>query len=216
MVYQPKTEYIPGQEFDTREILFESVDDGTKAGFLVFDYVYSITLDAIVKQKHAQSLGDPLNSLVPQLSNTELMEGLLSLLHIYSRLDSGMHVSEFHHNDLTKRQIVRGLKDKKWYLLDFANSGLSYWTEMTVDGYSWPMYVSVPGDPSAELESEIFELYSFFLSGISDDLVDRVWETQGGGPHVSHDALQELMETLFELETESDHVPASNRGLVSN
>jgi len=131
------------------------------------------------------SLGDLINifesgekqDMYPNLTRKELLEGLSKILLIYMKITYlGKICTKFIHNDLTKEQILYGLKDNSWYLCDFGNSNISYWSTMTENNLSWDVIINIPGEPMERRseEEELEELFEMFTEFLDDEMKEQI------------------------------------------
>jgi len=147
---------------------FHSKDEnGDESAFLVFDFFPCCTLTELKQNREL----DIKIAHIPVLSDKKLLQGLAMIRNIY---DMSPCPLPFVHNDLTSNQILYGLQDQDWYLCDFANSQISFWSSMTEEGYTWTTITSFPGEPIGNRTplEELFDLINMFLNGIYDDELD--------------------------------------------
>jgi len=123
------------------KFFFFSEDDGEAAGFLVFDFIPICTLNQIIDARCQDEVTG-----IPKLKIRDLLQGLCDIISIFARISNNGQVFNFSHNDLTTRQIGYGLFDKKWYLLDFGSSSLSYMSQIQVEGQLLDVEIHISAD----------------------------------------------------------------------
>jgi len=180
-------------------ISHEDLEETQQAGYLVFDFIPCCDLKKLIERRDP-NITVSFESMIPKLTDKELLQGLYNILGIYARFQKSWGNMKFIHNDMTRHQIVYGLFDKKWYLLDYGNSSITYKSEIKVEQETFEVRIILPGEPEERrtLEEEIEEIYEIFIQDLENsELRDEVGKTCDikSGPTFSKCKLARLLDS---------------------